>query len=178
MTGAGAGHEMTGAGAGQHTGCMTIGLGQQQSSSSSSASTLVWNPVSVIIRDNASPTKTGYFILLVIIYLHRSDRFTGGDEHASLSRDYDRASDILAGRGLRREEGCRFAMASAASECDRRWRVAVRLCRPFQAFQLRFSAMRQDYSGLHFHHRLRYAAATRRLPLVEAVKLLLAYQGS
>jgi len=66
MTGAGAGHEITGAGAGQHTGCMTTGLGQQKSSSSSSASTLVWNPVSVIIRDNASPTKTGYFILLVI----------------------------------------------------------------------------------------------------------------
>jgi hypothetical protein len=49
---------------------------------------------------------------------------------------------------------------------------------PIQAFQLRFSAMRQDYSGLHFHHRLRYAAATRSLLLVEAVKLLLAYQGS
>jgi len=84
MTGAGAGHEMTGAGAGQHTGCMTIGLGQQRSSSSSSANTRVCNPASVIIRDNANPTKTGYFILLVIIYLHRSDSFAGGDEHASL----------------------------------------------------------------------------------------------
>jgi len=55
-------------------------------------------------------------------------------------------------------------------------------CRQFQAFQLRFSAMRQYYSGLHFHHRqfpiLRDAAATRSLPLVEAVKLLLAYQGA
>jgi hypothetical protein len=53
---------------------------------------------------------------------------------------------------------------------------------PLQAFQLRFSAMRQDYSGLHFHHRqfpiLRHAAATRPPPLVEAVKLLLAYQGA
>jgi hypothetical protein len=85
MTGAGAGHEITGAGAGQHTGCVTIGIGQQKSSSSSSsANTRVCNPASVIIRDNASPTKTGYFILLVIIYLHRSDSFTGGDEHASL----------------------------------------------------------------------------------------------
>jgi hypothetical protein len=84
MTGAGAGHEITGAGAGQHTGCVTIGIGQQRSSSSSSANTLVWNPASVIIRDNASPIKTGYFILFVIIYLHRSDSFTGGDEHASL----------------------------------------------------------------------------------------------
>jgi hypothetical protein len=82
MTGAGAGHEITGAGAGQQIGCATIGLGQQ--SSSSSANTLVWNPASVIIRDNASPIKTGYFVLLVINYLHRSDSFKGGDEHASL----------------------------------------------------------------------------------------------
>ena len=41
--------------------------------------------------------------------------------------------------------------------------------------------MRQDYSGLHFHHRqfpvLRQCAATRPPPLVEADKLLLAYQG-
>jgi hypothetical protein len=130
MTGAGAGHEITGAGAGQHTGCAITGIGQQ-SSSSSSANTRVCNPASVIIRDNAIPIKTGYFILLVIIYLHRSDRFTGGDEHASPSRDYDLASDILAGRALRREAGCRFARASAASVFDRRWRVAVRLCRPY-----------------------------------------------
>ncbi len=65
ITGAGAGHEITGTGAGQHTGCAIIGRGQQ--SSSSSANTLVWNPASVIIRDNASPIKTGYFVLLVII---------------------------------------------------------------------------------------------------------------
>ncbi|HEX2489184.1 MAG TPA: hypothetical protein VHR27_07260 [Blastocatellia bacterium] len=84
MTGAGAGHEITGAGAGQHTGCVTIGIGQQRSSSSSSANTRVCNPASVIIRDNAIPIKTGYFILLVINYLHRSDSFKGGDEHASL----------------------------------------------------------------------------------------------
>ena len=57
---------MTGAGAGQHTGRTIIGLGQQQSSSSS-ANTLVWNPASVIIRDNASPIKTKCFVLLVII---------------------------------------------------------------------------------------------------------------
>jgi len=85
-TGAGAGHEITGAGAGHGAGHATghIGRGQQQSSSSSSANTLVWNPASVIIRDNASPIKTGYFILLVIIYLHRYESFTGGDEYASL----------------------------------------------------------------------------------------------
>jgi hypothetical protein len=73
-------------------------------------------------------------------------------------------------------------MASAVSEFDFRWRDVVYSCRPFQAFQLRFSAMRQDYSGLHFHHRqfpvLRHAAANRHPPLVEAVKLLLAYQGA
>jgi hypothetical protein len=52
------------------------------------------------------------------------------------SRDYDRASDILAGRALRREVGCRFAMASAASEFDHRWRVAVR----FAALSRRFNS--------------------------------------
>lgn len=38
---------------------------------------------------------------------------------------------FLAGRSLRREAGRRFALASAASEFDRRWRVAGRLCRPY-----------------------------------------------